>query len=360
MRFTLTLSCGWSKEFSKDQFIETYPGSMISAALDNSEATNITLHQPCVTKEVIEVLYAMVQTPTYPQISPMTDTSTFKEAARYLLIDILEVIGDPAYRLFQIVYKNELLGPEPRLIDYAIDTNYLSLLKYVLGSIGSIGKKCDLDDHFHQGVIRNRVEMVGILLSQYGVNPHTAVHSERIDEFTNCTYDQALYRACDFGYFEMVQRLLQDPRTEVHHSGESFNALTIAMSRGWFHIAHLILSDPRCRPKDQNIGYFKYGCDIRIINLLLSHPDMDPNDPELLGMIQLIDDPSDICHLLLNDPRLDEDYMMACTAQMIELEDTEYFPKLLENERVTGIARDAVQLAMKDDYPGALRLLGRR
>lgn len=135
MQVTIRSSSGYEIKLNKEHLVTLFPGSMLAATLDLDPSTEVIgLAVSTVTADVLDVLSDLVNTGQVP-----TDLSRAKtqlsSAGRYLLIDLLEVLGDPKYEHYHQAYPDvDLLGPSDRLIpslQYAIRAQYISLFQYL-------------------------------------------------------------------------------------------------------------------------------------------------------------------------------------------------------------------------------------
>ena len=141
--FTIKLKDGYSQTLDKSKFIALFPGSMISSALNDKTATEIDITSPHVTPNVLDLIKSIVEHKKVPYPHKCA-RDELTSASRYLLIEELEVIANPLYRLFVLMFPgHDLLNVEYTscVMDFAIKENYSELALYILNSIY---KLCDI------------------------------------------------------------------------------------------------------------------------------------------------------------------------------------------------------------------------
>ena len=92
--FTITLpEYSYTHTYDQRQFMERFPGSMITSALQSQES-EIPISNPAVTPAVLSILDHILKDETYPYVS-----IELRKALDYLCIDIPEVVSDPRYKV---------------------------------------------------------------------------------------------------------------------------------------------------------------------------------------------------------------------------------------------------------------------
>ena len=177
MKFTITLQDGYSRQSDRAKFIQLFPDSMIATALNDSEAKIIPISHPCVTRDILNLLHKIIASKSIPKNIRIEE---FNQASRYLLIPILEVIGDPLYGIFQVIHPEINLlkvnsSDYDEILEYGINTNWMSIVKYVLD-------KCDMESmpqHFINVVLLNRVALVELFIKRgiYCINCSVQMYS---------------------------------------------------------------------------------------------------------------------------------------------------------------------------------------
>lgn len=134
MSFTISLPTHSNFQYTYDRkkFLEMFPDSMISLALQDLEETRFDIHQ-IVTPYTLEYIHILL---TESKLCPSRDN--LAEASRYLLIPILEVVCHPEYEKFYRDYlKVNLLDTESikthyqEIVVYGLLHQYSSLLSYI-------------------------------------------------------------------------------------------------------------------------------------------------------------------------------------------------------------------------------------
>ena len=92
--FIVNLPDGYSISYDKSKFINTFPNSMITLALQSDEK-EIPLSHPLVTKDILEFLREIMEGRDYPLLS-----GSVRKSLDYLGIDLPEFIYDPEYPKF--------------------------------------------------------------------------------------------------------------------------------------------------------------------------------------------------------------------------------------------------------------------
>lgn len=131
--FTITLLGydDYSLSFDYTSFIEKFPDSLITRALDLSHEKDIPIDNPIVTPEVLQVLSQIITTGTYPY-TPIE----YERALDYLNIDLPNPIYNPKYRDVLTSYPNinldNLDSPNYSiLLNVALEFQFQELAEYI-------------------------------------------------------------------------------------------------------------------------------------------------------------------------------------------------------------------------------------
>lgn len=133
----------YEAKINKTSLIELFPQSVFSVALrDHPEVTSITVNDPELTPYVLFVLQGILDTgKSPPSYISHNHKSEFIQAADYLNIDYLRVVGDPHYYLLRERYflfdpldPNVLANPIAyrHLMDYADRVNSPGIKEYLV------------------------------------------------------------------------------------------------------------------------------------------------------------------------------------------------------------------------------------
>ncbi len=113
--------------------------------------------------------------------------------------------------------------------------------------------------------------------------------------------------ACVFGYIQIVDRLLKDPR--VNPSYENNRAIQEASHNGHIDVVETLLNDGRVNPADDEnlaIIYASKRGYTDIVDRLLDDPRVDPSDQDNRAIIDAVRyNQIDVVKRLLKDPRVD-------------------------------------------------------
>ncbi len=131
------------------------------------------------------------------------------------------------------------------------------------------------------------------------------------DACTDDVYDpftSALETASEFGHGYIVRLLLADPRVDPSTGN---HALCLAIKTGHFHVVEALLADPRVDPSvDDDCKYpivvAVISHHLSIIKLLLDDPRVDPSVNSNRALVCAAEDGDiEVVNLLLADPRVD-------------------------------------------------------
>src|SRR3972149_6711686 len=119
-------------------------------------------------------------------------------------------------------------------------------------------------------------------------------------------YNSAIRLASEYGYFEVVRLLLQDPR--VDPAALDNYAIQWASAKGHLAVVRLLLQDPRVNPAANNNeaiqGASHYG-HLELVRLLLSDPRVDPTALDNYAIRWASENGHlEVVRLLLQDPRV--------------------------------------------------------
>lgn len=352
MRFTIVLKNGYAHEFKREEFLKYFPESMIGLALNDPEAEVIEIPNSCITPEILKILSHIVSTGCIPPYSPID----MKEAARYLLIDLLEVIGDPKYRLFRLAH------PEINLLDmekdadaalyYSIREGYTSLGVYILAH--SLYTEGRWSDHLMKAVLANRPILVDRLIKA-GVNPFTAklngditpYDSNLDDIMSEHNTNQALGTACYLGYEEIVSILLKDSRIQLSYVDfGDVNPLRYALRENHLSICDMLIHDRRYDLEGQDLSQLYNECHhASVMRYLLS---LERIDVECLNFIIRHGHNIEVACVLLEDPRTNP-LAGRCSGIILAIVGNRRstLEKLYTDSRLTPPVREAVERALE-------------
>ena len=330
---------------SRDDIMHWFPQSLLSVALEQDKsADTIDITHPHITYPILDTLYNIIKSNTLPTTYQPADYIT---ASRYLLIDLLAVLGDPCYPAFRSAY------PEINILDkYLISERHVyesilifsakskgnHLAHYVLNLIPKetypdIDRKC-----FMLACYYGASEMVKYLLER-GVDPTTTkldrqwIHDygEVITSIMKNELNQAIYIAVLRGHASIVSVLLQDkrvswetssttersrettersretgnPNSFIFKDGVQCYLLDMISISGALDVAYVILNDERFS-YDGASAYITDIWNPELGRIILSHPKVNPtcNKHKILDSFLTYTD-SDMVNRILTDSRVD-------------------------------------------------------
>lgn len=128
MTFYVRIAEGQTYQLDRVKFTRLFPESMIVLALQDLDADKIDLSHPCITPRIMTLIAYMTAHGSIPEVNskiyPM-ESDPLIPASRYLLMDILGVIGNPMYCQFIRNY------PEVNLLD-DLSEDYLEIMYYAI------------------------------------------------------------------------------------------------------------------------------------------------------------------------------------------------------------------------------------
>lgn len=144
---------GYSQSFDYTTFIEKFPDSVITRALDLTHEKTIPLENVSVTPDILNIL-SQILTTQYPYVPP-----EYKKAMDYLGIDLPDPVYNPKYQEVLAKYHNfDLDALEGKnystLLDIAKETEFPELAQYVF-SHTSPSDHSDEDYKFFQSLIES-------------------------------------------------------------------------------------------------------------------------------------------------------------------------------------------------------------
>ena len=180
------------------------------------------------------------------------------------------------------------------------------------------------------------------------------LHDRIINNICDFGKNQALFYACYLGYYDMVKLLLKDKRVNFYLEGSRFNAVSLSLQHPWYHITKLLMSDERFDP---TFDYFIEIADVESIRLLLSHPEVNPNNPTLVETA-MISVNSNVLHILMAHPQFNPtfDYNKGLI-QLIEEDNMECLEELIDEDRVPDGIKKILQMAIEGEAEKAIELL---
>lgn len=117
-----------------------------------------------------------------------------------------------------------------------------------------------------------------ILLSDPRINPRRSL-GNKFDMKYGLHIFTALEWACFYGYFNVVKKLLNDPRVDPRRWGQA--AIGLASENGHTKICKLLLADPRVDPSFNGNYALKYAAEnghSEVVRVLLTDPRVNPHD----------------------------------------------------------------------------------
>lgn len=170
MAVTIRISNGYEIKLDKDKLLSLFPTSLLATTLDmDPDVEVIELSMKFITPEVLDLVRELVETRCTP--AHVNDSTQLIEAGKYLLMDILIVMGNPKYKEYTEAFpRKNLLDPTYDVfhrIKYALRTGYASLYTYLYPYVNDDGLRYEL---LTMSVVMNQLDRVKELLSDGTLN----------------------------------------------------------------------------------------------------------------------------------------------------------------------------------------------
>lgn len=238
------VSFDYTVNFDTSKLISLFPNSLFTKTLEqDSTATVIEISVPVVTPRVMDIIKNVIDTGKSPAITDPVIRQELVKAGDYLNMNYLQVISDPLfpdmleqYPQFDPINPKVMSNPKAYSIllrylmslDRDMEDKYISryLIQHALFDVGAEDQQL-----LEKAITSRRLDIMELLLKR-GADP-------------SVNHNKFLIDAVEFGKFEVVNRLLQDPR--VDPSDQKNQAILIAAENGDQSMIDRLLQDPRVK-----------------------------------------------------------------------------------------------------------------
>lgn len=249
--FTIQLNDGTIIEFLTEDWVQLFPFSVITSILtQDPTTTTIHIQEPSVTLGILNFLHQIIISKMLPSLIPRQEP--LASAGRYLGIDLLGVVGDPAYdRVMAVkptfnIFDWEVMEQATQipsdyrdLISFAIQAHFPNLASLVFRRVPpSLTREIDLK-FLVDAVKQNDAPIVDLLLRR-GVDPVLA-EKELPDKTNGMTGFKLLTYAITKGKSNVASALLQAPTIDFHSDVQGYIINLATKDQEWDLVADLLV-----------------------------------------------------------------------------------------------------------------------